>query len=83
MSGFTMRTLLTSVAVVAVFSLALAEDVKKEATSDEGFLPLFNGKDLKGWKVYLGKSKDDISKTFHVEEGVLIVSGTPTGYCYT
>lgn len=55
------------------------------ADKDEGWTPLFNGKDLSGLKV---KFKDadrdaDPAKTFSVKDGALIVSGKPTSYIYT
>src|SRR5262245_48538432 len=46
--------------------------------AQEGFVDLFNGKDLTGWKTIGGK--DD---TFTVKEGVIVVSGKPNGYFYT
>src|SRR5688572_15831646 len=46
---------------------------------DDGFKPLFNGKDLSGWKT-VPTSADD---TFSVKEGAIVVSGKPNGYFYT
>jgi hypothetical protein len=50
---------------------------------DEGFTPLFNGKDFKGWKFELGKKGAEPEKTFTVKDGVIVVSGEPAGYFYT
>jgi hypothetical protein len=52
--------------------------VKDEA----GFTPLFNGKDLSGWKLIVG-GKADPKKTFTVKDGVVDVTGHPNGYFYT
>jgi hypothetical protein len=46
---------------------------------EEGFVPLFNGKDLTGWKFIPEKATD----TFTVKDGAVIVSGKPNGYFYT
>jgi hypothetical protein len=67
--------LLTAVAGLAVHS----------AQAGEGFKPLFNGKDLTGWKFFFDpKAKDaDPAKTFVVKDGQIQVSGFPAGYFYT
>jgi hypothetical protein len=44
------------------------KDIKKAEESKEGWIPLFNGKDLTGWKI----SEDG---KFKVEEGLIVVSG--------
>lgn len=49
------------------------------ADEDKGFVDLFNGKDLAGWKTLPEK----VEKTFTVKDGMIIVSGTPAGYFYT
>jgi hypothetical protein len=55
------------------------------AADKDGEIALFNGKDLTGLKTqFVDKAKDaDPAKTFSVKDGVLVVSGTPTGYIYT
>jgi hypothetical protein len=52
------------------------------AAGDDGFVSLFNGKDLAGWKTFVG-GKGKAAKTFYVEDGAIIVSGSPAGYFYT
>lgn len=50
------------------------------------FRPLFNGKDLTGWKtiIKVGKDhKEDDGKVFSVADGTIVVSGNPAGYFYT
>jgi len=73
-----MKSLLASLVIVAVATPTLR-------AADDGFTPLFNGKDLTGWKVqFQDKDKDaDPAKTFSVKDGALIVSGKPTCYIYT
>lgn len=69
-----------SLAALAVLGLPLAM-----AWSGDGFKPLFNGKDLKGWKFFLkeDKEKADPLKTFVVKDGEIQVTGFPFGYLYT
>jgi hypothetical protein len=50
---------------------------------EEGFTPLFNGKDLDGWKFHLKKKDHDPSTTFKVEGGTVVCTGKPYGYMYT
>jgi hypothetical protein len=49
------------------------------------FTPLFNGKDLTGFKTFLDpKAQDaDPAKTWTVQDGTIHCSGKPTGYFYT
>jgi hypothetical protein len=49
------------------------------AGQDKGFVDLFNGKDLSGWKFI----PDNATKTFTVENDYIKVSGKPNGYFYT
>lgn len=60
---------------------------------DEGWIPLFNGKDLAGWvpvvEVAEGKAKKyaegDVSgqNTFLVRDGKIVTTGSPNGYVRT
>jgi hypothetical protein len=52
---------------------------------DDGFKPLFNGKDLTGFKTFLDpKAKDaDPANTWSVTEGYIRCTGKPNGYFYT
>lgn len=50
---------------------------------DKGFKPLFNGKNLNGWKTFLADKNADPAKTFVVKDGEIQVTGTPFGYFYT
>jgi hypothetical protein len=70
------------IAFVAVFAASLGVLVSQAAAGDDqGFVALFNGKDLTGWKTNLF-GKDD-GKTFTVKDDYLRVSGKPNGYFYT
>jgi Domain of Unknown Function (DUF1080) len=62
--------LLFAFAVVAAFGA----DDKKE----DGFVPLFNGKDLTGWV-----NVNCAPGTFFVKDGEIITTGKPTGYMRT
>ncbi len=65
-----MRTLFAS--LILAMPLAAAEPDK------DGFVPLFNGKDLTGWQ-----NVNTTPKTFHVKNNEIITSGVPTGYLRT
>jgi len=71
---------LAALGLVAAHGLGRAGD-------DKGFKPLFNGKDLTGWKTFLKEEKDkdkaDPAKTFVIKDGEIQVSGFPFGYFYT
>jgi hypothetical protein len=64
---------------LAVGNLAISQDLTQEE-KDAGFVSLFNGKDLTGWK-YLGKAEGDGS--FSVKEGAIHYKGGNGWLCYT
>jgi hypothetical protein len=49
----------------------------------EKWTPLFNGKNLSNFAFHLGKNGTKNEGTFTMKDGVIIVSGKPTGYMYT
>ena len=53
------------------------------AGDDKDFKPLFNGKDMTGFKFFLNAKDADPAKTWSVKEGVIICAGKPSGYFYT
>ncbi len=59
------------------------------ADERDGFAPLFNGRDLAGWKAFGRATKDgpttpiDPKDTWTVADGVLKGTGKPTGYLAT
>lgn len=65
---------LTLAVLVSLFALAHSAEKDKA----EGFEPLFNGKDLKGWKVYGGKME-----AWGVEKGLLFTRSKGGGWLLT
>jgi hypothetical protein len=63
--------------LLAVFNMPAARSADKDAP--EGFEPLFNGKDLTGWKVNKGGNM----KVWGAEDGILYVQGTGGGWLMT
>lgn len=61
-----------------VLSTFLLSPGRAAKAKDEKFQPLFNGKDLTGWKVLEGKEK-----AWSVEEGMIVVSGEGGGWLGT
>ena len=55
--------------------------------ADDGFTPLFNGRDLSGWKPTLRVPKDgkvpDPKDTWSIVEGTIKCTGRPNGYIAT
>ena len=64
---------LASGLLLLIVSAAIAAEPDKD-----GFVPMFNGKDLTGWR-YVNTPK----KTFYVKDGMIITTGHPTGYLRT
>src|SRR5438552_1178043 len=63
--------------VVALCCLGVAKSADQE--SIQGFEPLFNGKDLTGWKV----SKGGKMSVWGAENGILFVNGSGGGWLMT
>jgi len=67
---------------VLFFLIVVPGPVQAQAVTDrekeEGFVPLFNGKDLKGWKLYESKPEG-----WTVEEGLLVCTGKGGGWLGT
>ncbi len=63
--------------------------VATSTPADDGFTPLFNGKDTTGWTFTLRPPKDtpdakpDPKATWSVTDGVLVCTGKPNGYIAT
>lgn len=72
-----MHRLFTLAIATAVVAALPAQD-KKAAPADDGFKPLFNGKNLDGW-VNVNCHPD----TFSVKDGKIITTGQPTGFLRT
>ncbi len=74
------RVVTAGVLVFGIALMALAGEDEK----DNGWIELFNGKDLSGWKVFLDpKQKADPTKLFTVQDGILVCEGKPFGYLIT
>ncbi|MBM4071594.1 MAG: DUF1080 domain-containing protein [Planctomycetes bacterium] len=71
------------VACVVLAASALSLRLARADDDDKGFKPLFNGKNLKGWKTFLKDMDANPAKTFVVNDGEIQVTGTPFGYFYT
>jgi hypothetical protein len=63
--------------------LAAPNLLPAEEDSEKGWITLFNGTDLDGWKFHFGKEGTDNDGTFTVKDGILICNGRPSGYMYT
>jgi Domain of Unknown Function (DUF1080) len=69
-----LRTLIVLGLATALAPTVRAEEPKKE----EGFAPMFNGKDLTGWV-----NVNCHPSTFFVQEDMIVTTGKPTGYLRT
>jgi hypothetical protein len=68
---------------IAVVVLLLASMAGCSPTRRSGFVALFDGTDLAGWRVVLGGAPAPPGATFTVRDSMIVVSGTPTGYLAT
>src|SRR4051794_17243249 len=69
-----MKGLLSTVLVAGL----LATAARAQPKDADGFVPMFNGKDLSGWV-----NVNCHPSTFYVRDGMIITSGQPTGYLRT
>jgi hypothetical protein len=70
------RTFVTLILLVLISSLSAARPDEKDIP--EGFESLFNGKDLRGWKAYGGKTE-----VWGVDKGLLFAAGPGGGWLLT
>jgi hypothetical protein len=69
---------------VAGLALATLDGPVPAGEKDDGWVKLFNGKDLTGWRVFLDPNKKaDPEKVFTVHNGEIVCEGTPFGYLIT
>jgi len=68
--------------VSLVAAAAQAEDAAAEAPAVKS-IPLFNGVDFTGLKLFLPDENADPAQTWRVEDGVLYCTGSPAGYFRT
>jgi len=69
-----MRKLIACCSVIVVIAACSAA---KKTTTNDGWIPLFDGTSLNGWKVGANAS------TFHVDSGMIIVHGPTAHLFYT
>ena len=62
-----------------LLAIVFAGLAAKAFAGGDGFVDLFNGKDLTGWKTIPEKNEG----TYSVKDGVIVVTGKPNGYFYT
>jgi hypothetical protein len=72
-----------AVAALLAGSVLLVPMASAADKEDEGFVALFNGKDLKGFKTILADANADPGKTWTVQDDFLLCTGNPNGYFYT
>src|SRR5262245_45157082 len=78
-----LRSLVACATLLAVVSLStVAADDQKD---DEGFTPLFNGKDFTGWKTFIDPKRKDVKPEdiWSVKDGVIVCTGKANGYFYS
>jgi Domain of Unknown Function (DUF1080) len=69
-------------ALAAVFGALASTAPAAGDKDDKGFVELFNGKDLTGWK-FFSKKPEELEKTISVDKDFILVKGNPAGYFYT
>jgi Domain of Unknown Function (DUF1080) len=73
-----MKTLRWLVGVLFLLALVAPYQADEKKLADDGFVPMFNGKDLTGW-VNVNCAPD----TFLARDNMVITTGKPTGYLRT
>src|SRR5436309_1241174 len=63
---------------LAVVAPALTDDTKRDDAKDAGFVPMFDGRSLKGWV-----NVNCAPSTFFVKDNEIITTGKPTGFLRT
>jgi hypothetical protein len=78
------RITVTAALVLALVALCVPRPAPAGEKND-GWIKLFNGKDLSGWSVFLDPKKKDAdpAKVFAVHNGIIVCEGTPFGYLIT
>jgi hypothetical protein len=76
------------ITIIAIVTLMLAVRAGSQVKKDEPTVPkkktmLWNGKDFTGWKLFVGDSEHDVTKTWSVGDGVFRCEGKPAGYMRT
>jgi hypothetical protein len=72
------------VLMLTCFAVAIALGVQPAPAADEGWVKLFNGKDLAGWKRFLQQGKEsELDKNWTIDDGVIKCDGSINGYIIT
>src|SRR4051812_34482988 len=58
--------------ILSAWSLRAADEPKK---TEDGFVPIFNGKDIEGWKIAYGGKGNKDNSSWKVVDGVLVSDG--------
>lgn len=69
--------------LVLVLALAGVCRLQAQDAGDEGWAALIRGEDFDGWSFHLTKEGKGNDGTFTMMDGVLVCSGSPSGYMYT
>jgi hypothetical protein len=72
------RFILTSTIIGAAFALAFTGTAAEPAADKDGYVSMFNGKDLTGWQ-----NVNCAPDTWSVKNNEIITNGKPTGYMRT
>jgi hypothetical protein len=79
-----MKPIVVTAGMLVVVAALMALPPGSADEKDNGWIKLFNGKDLSGWSVYLAPKKEaDPNKVFKVDDGILVCEGMPFGYLIT
>jgi hypothetical protein len=73
-----MKTLRCAAGLLVVLAAVAPFQADEKKPADDGFVPMFNGKDLTGWV-----NVNCAPGTFFVKDGMVITTGKPTGYLRT
>ena len=80
MNRLWLAPLAAAVLVAIVFTSSMnADEKKEEKKSDTGWVQLFNGKDIDGWKTFDPKHL----KYWHVKEGIIYSSGKEASHLFS
>ncbi|MSQ94692.1 MAG: DUF1080 domain-containing protein [Gemmataceae bacterium] len=71
---------LAALAVSAAFPSAHADSDRIEAKKDAGWVQLFNGKDLEGWKT---SPPEQLEKSWYVKEGIIYSKGKQASHLFS
>ena len=79
-----MKPIVMTTGMLVAMEAMIALPSVPASEKDNGWIKLFNGKDLSGWSVFLDpKNEADPKKVFTVRNGILVCEGTPFGYLIT